>query len=292
MVRLRHTIQDVVDRCGRLAEEGRRLRPGGSFLAAFDADGTLWGPDVAEILWRRLIDRKALTRSAAGPFARVLRSLGEEPALDPYQDYASIDRLFQSGRCPEATMTRAMLQGLSGIAEEDLYCHSLEAIAEMEEFRPGRLASSGRMLGALRAQGYRIVVVSASPRWVVEVALGRLGIESGDIIAGEVAVVSGRLTDQIIEPFPHGKGKVQAILRRHGTVPRVSVGNALADLPMLEATSHLRVLVNPTEELLHACDGIAGSTWAIGLPGARRAAQPSPGASPRKSPRRVRPSGS
>jgi phosphoserine phosphatase len=280
MGRLRYTVQDVVDRCGRLAEEGRRLRPGRSFLAAFDADGTLWGPDVAEILWARLIGRKALDRGAAGPIARVLRSLGREPTLDPYEDYASIDSLHRSGRCPEVTLTRVMLQGLSGIAEDDLYRHALEAIAEMDEFQPGRLASSGRMLAAFREQGYRIVVVSASPRWVVEVALGRLGAESQDIIAGEVAVFNGRLTDQIIEPHPHGKGKVQAILRRHGTVPRVSLGNALADLPMLEATSHLRVLVNPTEELLHACDGIGGNTWSIGLPGTGPAAQASSGVRP------------
>ncbi len=263
----RTTVHDVIEHCGRLAREAHRLRPDQHQLAAFDADGTLWGPDVAELLWERLVSSRALTPAAAAPVARALRQCGEEPSRDPFRDYPVLEALFRSGRCAEETMARVMLQGLAGLREEDLYDHARAAIAAASELQEARIAGTRRMLTEMRALGYRVIVVSASPRWVVEVAVEPLGVTSEDILAGQVAVVEGTLTDGILEPLPYGKGKIQAILRRFGSVPRVALGNALSDLAMLEATSHLRVLVNPTEELLSACEKIHGTTWSMGLLG-------------------------
>ncbi|HET6371906.1 MAG TPA: HAD family hydrolase [Candidatus Polarisedimenticolia bacterium] len=270
------TADDVIERCDRLAQQSLRLRPGQSQLAAFDADGTLWGPDVAEILWKRLIAERALSPKAVAPLARAIRGCGAEPARDAYLDYATLEALHRSGDCSEETMARVMLQGLAGITEDDLYLHAARATGLVTELQAADLAAAGKMLSALREFGYRVIVVSASPRWVVEVAVGPLGVSPEDVIAGCVAVVDGVLTDGVLEPLPHGKGKVQAILRRFGVVPRVALGNTLGDLPMLEATSHLRVLVNPTDDLVDACEGIRGTTWAMGLIGAPGVTSTSP----------------
>ena len=267
------TVEGLVDQCRRMALHARRMRPEQTPLAAFDADGTLWGPDVAELLWERLRANKLLSKKATAALARAVRSCGHEPARDPYRDYATLQRLHRSGHCSPATMTRVMLQGLAGLHEEDVYLHSLKAIASAKELQAAHLATAGKMLAELRAQGYRVVVVSGSPRWTVEVAVEPLGVDREDIIAGEVAVVDGVLTDGVLDPLPLGQGKVQAILRRFNRVPRVAVGNGLADLAMFEATSHLRVLVNPTDELVRACDGIRGTTWSMGVPGTRPAAK-------------------
>ena len=263
----RTTLHDVIEQCGRLAREASRLRPDQHQIAAFDADGTLWGPDVAELLWERLLSARALTRSAAAPMARALRQCGAEPSRDPFRDYAALDALFRAGRCSEEMMARLMLQGLAGIREEELYGHARAAIAAASEMQETRIAGTRQLLDEMRSLGYRVIVVSASPRWVIEVAVEPLGVTREDILAGQVAVVEGVLTDGILDPLPHGKGKIQAILRRFGSVPRVALGNALSDLAMLEATSHLRILVNPTEELLSACESIHGTTWAMGLLG-------------------------
>jgi phosphoserine phosphatase len=265
------TYQDIVEHCDRLARRGQRLRPEQQPLVAFDADGTLWGPDVAEMLWNHLIAERALDPLAEAPLARALRGLGVEPEREPHADFTRLLELFRAGRCPEETMVRVMLQGLSGMREEDVYVHSSRVVAASGELAPTRQAEPRRMLEELRGLGFRALVVSGSPRWTIEVAARPLGIEPADIIAGQVAVVNGVLTDGIIEPLPWGRGKIQAILRRCGTVPCVCLGNSLGDLAMLRATSDLRILVNPTDDLVLACEEIPGATWSMGPPAPPRA---------------------
>ncbi|HEY3175373.1 MAG TPA: HAD family hydrolase [Candidatus Polarisedimenticolia bacterium] len=268
----RANFHDVVEHCDRLARQGQRLRPDQQPIVAFDADGTLWGPDVAELLWQRLIDQGALDRRAEAPLARALRQLGAEPAREPHADFTQLMELYRGGRCPEETLVRVMLQGLVGLREEDLYAHSVEAIASSDELTRMREGEPRLMIDRIRCLGFRAIVVSGSPRWAVEVAVRPIGIEPGDIIAGQVAVVHGVLTDGIIEPLPYGRGKIQAILRRYGTVPRVCLGNSLGDLAMFRATSDLRILVNPTDDLILACEEIPGATWSMRMPGAALAA--------------------
>lgn len=261
----RATLPEIVQRCDHLAQQGKRLRPGQSPIAALDADGTLWGPDVAELLWRRLISQRALHRRAAAPIARALRDCGAEPKRDPYVDYEQLCVLHRAGLVPQETMVRAMLAGLAGLREETLYLSCVEVVSEAGELNSLDGGGTRRMIDELRELGYRVIVVSGSPRWAVEVAVRPLGIPPEDVLAGQVAVVDGALTDGIIEPLPWGKGKVQSILRRFGVVPRISMGNGLGDLPMLEATSHLRILVDPTDELKTACEEIKGATWSVSL---------------------------
>jgi phosphoserine phosphatase len=257
------SYNDVVDQCLRVAQQGRNLRPGQRQIAAFDADGTLWAQDVAEILWQRLVESGTLREAGAGPLARAVRSLGHEPSREARQDYMRLLRLYREGRCPEETMVRAMLSGLAGIREDDLYECAREAIGSVDDLKSQANGRPADMIRQLRAQGFHIVVVSSSPRWVVEVAVDGLGIEPRDVVAGQVAVVEGVLTSSIIEPLPQGQGKIQALLRSCGSVPHVSVGNTINDLALLEAASHLKLLVNPTDDLVAACEEIGGSTWSM-----------------------------
>jgi len=268
----RTTLEEIVHRCDRLAQQGQRLRPGQPPLAALDADGTLWGPDVADLLWQRLLTEKALDRRAAPLIARSLREAGVEPTRDAYQDFESLRRMREAGKVSAETMVRLMLRGLVGLREEALEGHALHVVSTAPQLSTLSDGESRGMIDKLRALGFRVIVVSGSPRWVVEAAVAAFGIPTCDVLAGQVSVVEGVLTDGIIEPLPWGKGKVQAILRRFGAVPRVSMGNGLGDLPMMEATSHLRVLVNPTDDLMVACEEIKGPTWSmdlLGLPAAK-----------------------
>ncbi|HKY33249.1 MAG TPA: HAD family hydrolase [Candidatus Polarisedimenticolia bacterium] len=255
-------VSDLLEQCHRLAQQADRLRPGQPQIAAFDADGTLWGPDVAELLWGRILDERALDRRAVAPIARVLRGCGAEPSRDPYADFSRLMDLFMAGRCSEEQMTRVMLEGLAGMREEALYALSGKAVSGLGDVT--QTGEAARMVEHLRTLGFHVVVVSGSPRWAIETAVRPLGIERSEVIAGQVAVVDSVLTDGIIEPLPYGKGKIQAILRRYGRVPIIAAGNGLADLPMLEGASHLRLLVNPTAELLRACDDIRTTTWSMG----------------------------
>src|SRR5262245_47722619 len=94
----RATYQDIVRHCDLLAQQGQRLRPGSSPLAALDADGTLWGPDIAELLWQRLVKERALNRRGGAPLARAVRECGGEPCRDAYEDYGTLVALHRAGR--------------------------------------------------------------------------------------------------------------------------------------------------------------------------------------------------
>lgn len=261
----RATYDDVLDQCRRVAEQGRRLRPGEFPIAAFDADGTLWGPDVAELLWDHLIAERALSDAATAPLARAVRSIGLEPAHDPYDDYHTLDRQWRSGKCDEAVMVEVMLRGLAGLSIEDVYEHSVRALAASADLRSLEKGRAASMIARLRDEGYRVIVVSASPKWTIEIAVKAFGIEPADVIAGGVPVVDSILTDGVITPVPFREGKIQAILRRFGTVPRIAAGNTVSDFPMLAASSHIKLLVNPTSDLVTTCDEVGGNGWAMGI---------------------------
>jgi phosphoserine phosphatase len=293
----RAPLQDLFDRCERLAQQGHRLRPGQPLLAAFDADGTLWAADVAEILWDRLISERALDRRAVAPIARALRACGVEPSRDPYSDYPRLMDLFRGGRCTEEIMARVMLEGLAGLREEDVYVHALKAVTANGEVSEAMAGEASRLMDHLRRLGYQIVVVSGSPRWAVEVAVQPLGVQTSEVLAGQVAVVDGVLSDEVLEPLPLGQGKIQSILRRFGRVPLVAAGNGVGDLAMLEGASHLRFLFNPTSELVRAADEMRTVTWSLGgqppappLPGMTiHGPTPAPGRGPRTPRSRPRP---
>jgi phosphoserine phosphatase len=277
------TVDDVMERCHRVARDAGRLRPGQARVAAVDADETLWKVDVASLLWNRLLERRALHPRAVPPLARALRSLGAEPARDAYEDFAALRMLRARGGCSGALMARAMLAGLAGMEEEVVMSESAAALAACPMLRGSRGDHPARMLEALRAEGFRVIVASSSPRWIVEIAARDFGIAPSDIVAGTVAVVSGRLTDDVIEPLPHGAGKLQAIMKRCGVVPHVAAGSALADLEMLAAASHVRLLVDPSDDLLEACEAAGAAMWFM-----RREAADLPEASPAPSTPRPR----
>ncbi|MFQ5702025.1 MAG: HAD family hydrolase [Acidobacteriota bacterium] len=256
---------EVVERCLHLAWQGRWLRPRQPQIAAFDTDGTLWDCDLAHRFWRRLVSRRLLHENAQRPLARAARALGLEPCQNPYDNYRTLDGLRRAGRCPEPLMVRVMLEGLTGLREDQVRSHAratVTGVAEMRSVAGGRAAE---LIGQLRQQGFRVIVVSASPHWVVEAAVESIGMTPEDVIAGRVAVVDSVLTDGVIEPVPYGTGKIQAILRRFRAVPSISVGNGVGDLAMLKASSHLKLLVNPTQALLQACEEIGGNTWPMGI---------------------------
>ncbi len=288
------TVADVIERCHRVARDAVRLRPGQPRIAAFDADGTLWKSDLAALLWDRLLEHRALHGRASAPLARAVRALGAEPARDPYADFATLRALQTAGFCPEPLMARVRLAGMAGLEEQVVVAHAAAALEACAELRGAPAAGSIGMIETLRGQGYRVIVASLAPRWVVETAARHFGIEPADIVAGEVAVVAGRLTDDVIEPFPHGPGRIQAILKRCGSVPKVAAGSALADLQMLEAASHVRLLVDPSADLLEACEAAGGTMWFMSreasdiLPGTDPPAEHSP-AGPRRRARRPGP---
>jgi HAD superfamily phosphoserine phosphatase-like hydrolase len=195
----------------------RYLREAAPGLACFDADGTLWAGDVGEAFLQRLIAEGVLP-DVWGEYERIV-------AEDPGAAYAFAVRV------------------MAGLREEDVYARARGFFAEYER---NVFPAMRALVEGLQARGHDIWLVSGSNRWLIEASAERLGLSPKNVIAQEVAVEGGVLTDRDRLPTIFGPGKVVAIDARIGRRPAFAAGNSWSDAEMLDCATALRLLVNPT----------------------------------------------
>jgi HAD superfamily phosphoserine phosphatase-like hydrolase len=183
-------------------------------LACFDADGTLWAEDLGEAFFRWLIAGHLLPRV--------------DCSRDVYAEYEARvreDRAAGYAWC---------VQCMAGIAETDLQRWSRQMAAAWPNYRP-EMVSLAR---GLAASGVEVWMVSASNRWVVQASAPRAGFDPSNVIAMQVEVEGGTLTDRPVRPLICHGGKVEAIHQRFGRRADLAFGDSLGDLEMLSDAAH------------------------------------------------------
>lgn len=212
-------------------------------LAVFDADGTLWADDLGET---------------------HLVVIDEWGNVSPGDGYVSVlDEYHQ--RC-ERDVDDGYAWGTSVLAaagEEETIAAAVEA---WRRHRGQLLEPVANVVRGLLEAGVEVAVVSASNRWVIEVAVAELGIEPGGIVAVDLVRADGRLTPEVVQPMPNGEGKVAAIDALLGRRPVIAFGNSVHDAPMLRcATEGVLVLATTPgqRQLSPALDAMCGEEgWA------------------------------
>jgi phosphoserine phosphatase len=115
-----------------------------------------------------------------------------------------------------------------------------------------------------QAKKWNVKIVTASPQWAVEEATPELGLTRSDVL-GMILKMNGDLTThEIIEPYPYGEGKVEAIQKHIGLKCDISFGDTINDYPMLLSAKRQAVLFERgyTELNLAAGEnGIAVHPW-------------------------------
>lgn len=211
------------------AEDGPNI----ARIAAFDADGTLWGGDLAEHHLQDL-DRWAVLQAPEGfesGFAAYEAACEED-----------VDQGYRLGCTMLAGLTEAQMIATCERSWETHKKHVHRPVLAM--------------MASLADQGYVPWIVSASHRWAVEAACRDLGIAENRILAGDCPVLDGVLTATLLEPYPNGPGKVAAI--KAGITqqqPAIAFGNSIHDADMLD----------------HAQVGVLVTSDASGLPEALKA---------------------
>jgi phosphoserine phosphatase len=206
-------------------------------IAAFDADGTLWDGDVGEELLARLDDAgKLIAPFGPGAFAEYSARFQLDPA----------DAFAYAGRA------------MAGLREDYVASEAEALFAERaggEVFPPMR-----ELVAELQTRGWNLYIVSASNRWSVAPGARLLGIDADHVIAVDVMVERGLLTDQVRYPIPTLAGKPGLLLQRAGRDADLAFGNSRLDMPLLEA-SRFPVAVGPRSRSTPLLDEAQRRGW-------------------------------
>jgi HAD superfamily phosphoserine phosphatase-like hydrolase len=199
-------------------------------LATFDCDGTLWSPDAGEGFFAWELDH-GLVSEAVVQWARPR--------------YAA----YKAGQVAEDLMCGEMVTMHRGLREELVQqaCDSYFA----EAIAPSVFREMRELIERLRASGTEVWAVSSSNQWIIRSAMEMFGIPRDRILAAEVVVENGTITDRLIR-VPCGPSKVEAIrsvLKSSPDArPDCAFGNAIWDREMLALSRH-PFAINPNPDL-------------------------------------------
>jgi phosphoserine phosphatase len=209
-------------------------------IAAFDCDGTLWSGDAGE-----------------GFFAWELqRGLVEQTVADSirsrYSDYKA-GKVAEEVMCGEmVTMHRGLQETIVQQACDEYFAANILAdiFPEMRE-----------LVLRLGASGCDVWAVSSSNQWVIRSGMRYFGIPQNRILAAEVAIENGVITDRLIR-VPSGPGKTAALRSVLQSAPDCAFGNAIWDREMLAMSNH-PFAINPNPNLKEIA---RASRWPIYQP--------------------------
>jgi phosphatidylglycerophosphatase C len=219
-------------------------------VMAFDGDGTLWSGDVGEDLFHAAT-REAFLLEAARP-ALLVEAARYGIEVSAARDANAIaDRLmaaYLAGQYPERETCAMMCWCFAGrrLTEVDVLARRVLKQAELERRLTPELAP---VLDWARKRGVRCVLISASPRAIVEPAGELWGFEPKDITAATPQVETGVVAVGLAAPVPYAEAKLTAGTALFGSSRWLATfGDNVFDIEMLQA-AELGIAVRPKPKL-------------------------------------------
>ena len=218
-------MTDLTPRQIQFIENVRTLKPR---IATYDCDGTLWSGDAGEgfFSWE-LAPEQSLVSEEIKSWAR--------------SRYAA----YKAGQVAEDIMCGEMVTMHRGLQEEVVQQASDAYFAQA--IAPNIFPEMRELVQRLRAAGCDVWAVSSSNQWIIRAGMTHFGIPQNRILAAEVAVQSGIITDRLIR-VPSGPGKPAAIRSVLNSAPDCAFGNAIWDREMLAMSKH-PFAINPNPDL-------------------------------------------
>ena len=219
-------------------------------VIAFDGDGTLWSGDVGEDLFRAAMHEAYLLEDAAPALLAEAARYGV--SLGPTKDSNGVARAllaaYLAGTYPERE-TCAMMT----------WCYAGRRLAEVAEFAANVLRAEalddrlnrevGPIIAWARSRGIRLVLISASPRVVIDAAGAFWGFQPADVAAATPVVEDGRVLPRMASPVPYAEAKLSAGRALFGAARWLAAfGDNVFDIDMLKS-AELGVAVRPKPKL-------------------------------------------
>lgn len=219
-------------------------------VLAFDGDGTLWSGDVGEDLFHAAL-REAFLLEHAEPALVAEAERYELPLRGARGANAVAATLFEAylaGRYPERETCAMMTWCYAG--------HELRAVEAFARTVVEAVGLPARLHPELTPilefsdrVGLRRVLVSASPRMIVEPAGALRGFAPGDIAAATPARADGGVLPRLCAPVPYAEDKLSAGRELFGDARWLAAfGDNVFDIEML-TTAELGVAVRPKPRL-------------------------------------------
>lgn len=214
-------------------------------VATFDCDGTLWSGDSGEGFFSWELE----TGFVSEEIVRWARSR--------YTDY-------RAGQVAEEVMCGEMVTMHRGLQEKVVQqaCDAYFAKA----IAPNIFPEMRKLVERLRESGCDVWAVSSSSQWIIRSAMKFFGIPQDRILAAEVAIDNGIITDCLIR-VPSGPDKVEAIKSVLDSSPDCAFGNAIWDREMLALSNH-PFAINPNPNLKEIA---IANDWTVYQPDANHA---------------------
>lgn len=194
-------------------------------IAAFDADGTLWGFDCGEAFLSYLQDQEVL-----GPIS----------GKSPVEFYES---MRWGGETKKALKWLAQISAGRTLEEvRKMAAHCFDSEEKVPVFPDMR-----DLINKLKSSGFEVYIVSASPKWAVEAAAVHVGVDKSHVIGLMTKIQNNKLTEEMDGPVTSGEGKVEALLHTtQGFNPTFAAGNTHSDLPLMES-AQIRLAIASSE---------------------------------------------
>ncbi len=211
-------------------------------LALFDLDNTLLAGD-SDYLWGRFLVSRGI--------------------VDPIYYERENQRFYDEYKAGELDIYEFLAFSLRPLAQHDLA--TLSAWREQfieERILPLVTPAARELVAQHRTQGHRLVIITATNRFVTEPIAELLGVD--ELIATDPELVNGRYSGQVAGTPCFREGKVtrlQAWLTAHGEHLEGSwfYSDSHNDLPLLELVDH-PVAVDPDDTL---ADHASLRSWPI-----------------------------
>jgi phosphatidylglycerophosphatase C len=239
------TSREIIE---RLSSE--RPPKGQRALLAFDADGTLWRGDVGCDAFAGAIARAAFRDEARAPLTHHATALGLD-ATGPLEGIAQrlLDAFF-AGTWDDGPAAECMALAFAGFTDDEALAFS-EEVLETASLRQRTHPGVAEIITWARSNEVEVVVVSASPKPVVEAAVRALSAPPDRVIAMTLeSDARGRLASELNGPSVYGEGKVTALDAQCGTTTVLGAfGDSFGDRFLLR-TARLPVGVGASAKLL------------------------------------------
>ena len=237
---------------------------------ATDGDGTLWTNDVGEALFAALLetnDRHGWIGAEAQPL--LMQELETYvPELTLHESAADVARTlyahYLSGGYPEDRVCAMMTWCMAGTQVGALSAFAAEMLATSFDLKRKIIPEAGRVLQWAHRRGVATVLVSASPRAVVELAAKTvaqaLDVPVPPVLAMTPRVEAGVIRPALVGTWTYGEGKATALAEAMAVEQKTLVaamGDNVFDAQMLRAAC-VPIAIRPKPALVSIAESVPG----------------------------------